>query len=123
MERSFTIKLGGKEQKVTRRQLPLTPAYGFTDYRAQGQTISYSLIDIATPPSGGITPFNVYVALSRGHGRDNIRLLRDFDETLLTLHPSEYLRLEDVRLAQLDQDTEKWWAAAQESRNSNVVAL
>ena len=29
-----------------------------------------------------LTPFSVYVALSRGRGRDNIRLLRDFDENI-----------------------------------------
>src|SRR6267154_5545607 len=49
------------------------------------------IIDIAMPPGGGLSPFNVYVALSRGHDRENIRLLRDFDEKLLTTHPSEYL--------------------------------
>ncbi|KAG1817848.1 hypothetical protein EV424DRAFT_1267137, partial [Suillus variegatus] len=63
----------------------VTPAYSFTDYRSQGQTISHSIIDIATPPSGGLTPFNVYVALSRGRG------------------------LEDERLMRLDVETEKWW--------------
>ncbi|KAG2749739.1 hypothetical protein P692DRAFT_201680074, partial [Suillus brevipes Sb2] len=51
-------------------------ANSFTDYRSQVQTINKSIIDIATPPSGGLTPFNIYVALSsRGRGRDNIRLL------------------------------------------------
>lgn len=38
-------------------------------------------IDIAMPPSGGLSPFNVYVALSRGHGRGNIR---NFDELLIS---------------------------------------
>ncbi|KAG2738883.1 hypothetical protein P692DRAFT_20757346 [Suillus brevipes Sb2] len=103
--------MGGSEQVVTRNQLPLTPAYAFTDYRSQGQTISNAIIDIATPPSGGLSPFNVYVALSRGHGRENIRLLRNFDEKLFTTHPSEYLRIEDQRIMKLDQITEQWWDA------------
>ncbi|KAG2353559.1 hypothetical protein BDR07DRAFT_1188340, partial [Suillus spraguei] len=64
----------------------VTPAYSFTDYRSQGQTISHSIVDIATPPSGGLTPFDVYFALSRSHGRDNIRLL-----------------------STMDVATEKWW--------------
>src|SRR6267154_823437 len=60
-----------------------------------------------------ITPFNVYVPLSRGRGRGNIRLLRDFDENLLMTHPCEYLRLEDERLTRLDGETEKWWKEMQ----------
>ncbi|OAX31861.1 hypothetical protein K503DRAFT_703014, partial [Rhizopogon vinicolor AM-OR11-026] len=58
----------------------ITPAYGFTDYRSQGQIVSHTIIDIGTPPTGGLTLLNVYVALSRRRGQDNIRLLRDFDE-------------------------------------------
>ncbi|KAH9943738.1 hypothetical protein B0H21DRAFT_695357, partial [Amylocystis lapponica] len=53
-------------------------AYAFTDYRSQGQTISFVIVDIASPPSGSdLTLFNVYVALSRSSGRHSIRLLRD----------------------------------------------
>jgi hypothetical protein len=57
----------------------------------------------------GFTPFDVYAAPSRSRGRENIQLLRDFDEKLLTPHPCEYLRLEDERLVRLDGETEKWW--------------
>ncbi|KAG1845209.1 hypothetical protein F4604DRAFT_1595699, partial [Suillus subluteus] len=64
MERAFTIIHGNQSKSIKRRQLPLTPAYLFTDYRSPGQTISNALIDIATPPTAGLTPFNVYVALS-----------------------------------------------------------
>ncbi|KAJ8586619.1 hypothetical protein M405DRAFT_743303, partial [Rhizopogon salebrosus TDB-379] len=56
-------------------------AYSFTDYRSQCQTISHTIIDIGTPPTGGLTPFNVYVALSRSH----------------------------ERLVRLDNETEMWW--------------
>jgi ATP-dependent exoDNAse (exonuclease V) alpha subunit len=75
----------------------MTPVYAFTDYRSQGQTINPVLIDIGPPPSGGLTPFNAYVALSRGQSRENIRLLRDFDDKIFTEHPSEFLRLFDER--------------------------
>ena len=109
LERTFMIVHGKGLKTIRRKQLPVTPAYSFTDYRSQGQTIDHSSIDIATPPSGGpgLTPFNVYVALSRGRGRDNIRLLRDFDKNLMT-HPCEHLRVEDERLTRLDVKTEKW---------------
>ncbi|KAF8425806.1 hypothetical protein L210DRAFT_3370064, partial [Boletus edulis BED1] len=62
----------------------LTPAYAFTDYRSQGQTTSHAIIEIGTPPSGSLTPFNIYVAF-------------------------EYLRVEDERLMKLDRETRQWW--------------
>src|SRR5882762_9281874 len=49
---NFQIKVhttGGKyvTRSVRRRQFPMTPAYAFTDYRSQGQTLPYVIIDIA----------------------------------------------------------------------------
>ncbi|KAJ2915818.1 hypothetical protein MD484_g4610, partial [Candolleomyces efflorescens] len=112
---SFKVKNGrGEERNIRRTQYALTPAYAFTDYKAQGQTIEKAIIDISKPPTGkGLTPFNAYVALSRGRGRNSIRLLRDFDEELFTHHPSEELREEMGRLENLDALTEIAWAAAQ----------
>ena len=57
----------------------MTSGYAFTDYKAQGQTIEYVIIDIRKPPTRSLSAFSVYVALSRSRGRDTIRLLRDFD--------------------------------------------
>ncbi|KAG1720743.1 hypothetical protein EDB19DRAFT_1643082, partial [Suillus lakei] len=65
----------------------LTPAYSFTDYRSQGQTINNAIIDITTPPTEALTPFNVYVALPR----------------------AQHLRIEDERLAMMDRETKQWW--------------
>lgn len=90
VKKSFTVNKGGQKITVNRTQLPLTLAYAFTDYRSQGQTLQPVMIDIGPPPHGHLTPFNIYVALSRGTSRDNIRLLHDFDETLLQQHPSEF---------------------------------
>ena len=81
-----------KEKKtVTQKQLPVT----------------------ASPhhhcPCGALTPFNIYVSLSRCWERESIRLCQDFDEKLLTTHPSKFLQLEDECLEQLDKDMERWW--------------
>jgi hypothetical protein len=65
--------------------------------------------DIGPPPYGHLTPFNIYVGLSRGIGQNNIRLLQDFDDALLQQHPSEYLRLEDKRLLKMNEATKKFW--------------
>jgi hypothetical protein len=68
----------------------------YTDFKAQGQTIEYVIVDIAPTPTFSLSPFNAYVALSRSRGRSTIRLLRDFNDSLFICHPSEELRLEDV---------------------------
>ncbi|KAJ7621444.1 hypothetical protein FB45DRAFT_753768, partial [Roridomyces roridus] len=63
----------------------ITAAYAFTDYRSQGQTIPMLMVDIASPPCGALSLFNLYVALSRG----------------------------DDRLDLLDRNTKAWWERMQ----------
>ncbi|PSR77379.1 hypothetical protein PHLCEN_2v7930 [Hermanssonia centrifuga] len=116
MTSTMRIKLNAKTKKgkpaqrtVHRRQYPITPAYAFTDYRAQGQTLPYVLVDIASPPTGGLNLFNLYVALSRSSGRETIRLLRDFDEEVFTKAHDVELTVEDERLQELDVVTKRWW--------------
>lgn len=115
MEKKFSIPTGGEPatRQVTRRQLPMTAAFAFTDYRAQGQTIPYVIVDIRRLPRGKkLTPFNAYVALSRSRTADNIRLLGEFEDYLFTTHPSEDLRIEDERIDRLDQQTRMMWEGA-----------
>ncbi|KAF8236479.1 hypothetical protein L208DRAFT_1251833, partial [Tricholoma matsutake] len=95
-ERNFLVQQwGGGKLKVTRRQLALTAGYSFTDYKAQEQTLEHVIVDLAKPPRGSITPFGAYIALSHSRGRETIRLLQDFDDTLLTTHLLEMLYAED----------------------------
>jgi len=102
----FNAKLGGGTATIERHQLPLTQAYAFTDYCSQGQTLEPVLLDLDTPPTGGgISPFNAYVACSRGTGQETVRFLRLPEYSLLTTHPSEALRDEDKRLEELDKKT------------------
>jgi hypothetical protein len=100
------FRLGGKSGiMIDREQFALTPVYAFTDYKSQGQTIESVIVDLAKPPSGKLDGFHVYVVLSRSRGRKTIRLLRDFDEKLFTVHPDEHLREEDMRLDRLQKET------------------
>jgi hypothetical protein len=92
---------------VTRHQFPMSLAYALTDYRAQGQTIPRVYVDIASPPTGGLSLFSLYVALSRSSGRGTIRLLRDFDENLFKKTHSPALVEEDDRLGRLSMETMK----------------
>ena len=106
---NIQVHIRGKSRTITRVQFPITAAYSFTDYRAQGQTIPYVVVDIASPPSSGLSLFNLYVALSRSSGRGTIRLLREFDDdTFLQGHEPELIE-EDERLEQLNEMTGEWW--------------
>jgi ATP-dependent exoDNAse (exonuclease V) alpha subunit len=87
----------------------MTPGYAFTDYKSQGQTIEFVIIDIRNPPTGKLSPFGTYVALSRSRGRSTIRLLRDFDEDLFQHHSLEALRLDMERLEALNRVTKEHW--------------
>ncbi|KIO13324.1 hypothetical protein M404DRAFT_18813 [Pisolithus tinctorius Marx 270] len=108
--RTFSVSsAGGKWTTISHVQLPITAAYAFTDYHTQAQTLEHCIIDIGMPPSGQLTPFNAYIALSRSWGRDTTQLLRDFDVRLFTQHPSEYLRNEDKCLDKMDESTKLWW--------------
>src|SRR6266542_5574569 len=81
----------------------------FTDYKSQGQTIEYIIIDIRRPPTGSLSPFSVYVALLRSRGRETIRLLRDFNPNLFQNQPSEALRSDMRRLERLNKVTRREW--------------
>ena len=100
------LELGPHEFKVRSctikwRQLPVTPAYIFTNYKSQAQTINHLIIDLGKTTSFSLNPFNAYIALSRSYGRHTIRLLWDFDNALFIHHPSDDLRCEDNRLEKI----------------------
>lgn len=119
---TFQIKTNDGKHTIHRRQLALIAAYAFTDFKSQGQTIEYVIVDLAKPPKGAdLTPFNAYVALSRSRGRETIRLLREPDDKLFTTHPSEFLRGEDERLERLDERTRRLYVEAQGQWIHNVT--
>ena len=110
----FSITVQNTSRTVTRRQFPITGAYAFTDYRAQGQTIRNVIVDINSPPFGALNLFNLYVALSRGTGREGIRLLREFDRKIFFSKPlPEDLTIEDARLQELNMYTRKRYEAGE----------
>lgn len=91
------------------RQYPIVATYTFMDYRSQGQTLPHVIIDIASPPTGTLTLFNLYVALSRSSRRDTIHLLCDFDKNLFKWPHNTALMEEDDRLEELNRLTLHWW--------------
>jgi hypothetical protein len=83
IELKFTVG-STPSTRITRRQFPHSPAYAFTDFKSQGQTIEHVSVDIGKTTFFKLSPFNAYVALSRSRSRKTIRLLRDFDALLKT---------------------------------------
>ncbi|KAJ4489944.1 hypothetical protein J3R30DRAFT_3278722, partial [Lentinula aciculospora] len=62
---------------------------------AQGQTTVPVIIDIASPLTGALNLFNIYVALLHSSGRHRIPLLREFDPKILLQGNSPELLMED----------------------------
>jgi hypothetical protein len=96
----------GSKGTVHRKQLPITAAYAFTNYKAQGQTLTPVIINIRNPPSSGLNAFNAYVAISRGRSREMLRLLGGLNSMIFTKHPDLDLAECDKRLEELDKETE-----------------
>ncbi|KAJ7683082.1 hypothetical protein B0H17DRAFT_942244 [Mycena rosella] len=106
------------QKTIQRVQFLVTGVYAFTDYRSQGQTLPYIYVDIGTPPTGGLSLFNLYIVLSRSLGRDMIRLLRDFDDEMFKRGMSQ--NAEDDRLEGLDEDTSQGQGCVEENWNSKA---
>ena len=110
--KSFTITMmvNRKSQNRTVKccQFPMTAAYAFTDYQSQGQTIPFVLVNIALPPTGGLSLFNLYVALSQSSSHSTIQLLWDFDNKTFKGGHNPELLSEDGQLDYLDGITRKW---------------
>ncbi|KAF8426460.1 hypothetical protein L210DRAFT_869163, partial [Boletus edulis BED1] len=64
----------GNRIRVSRKQLPLAPAWAFTGYKAQGASMPNVVVDLAS--ARGIQ--NAYVMLSRATGLRHIGVLRWF---------------------------------------------
>ena len=80
------------------------------DFKAQSQMIEVVVtcklvIDLRNTPSGKISPFSAYMALSRSRGRDTIRLLSDSDKSLFKTHSNMDLAVEMERLGLLAAET------------------
>ena len=114
VRRPFQSQAPKKDGKTSRRtmkwrQFPVTPAYAFTDYRSKGQTIPHVIVNITNLPTGGLSLFNLYIALSRSSGRSTVRLLWDFDAKVFLAAHSAKLITKDDRLRVLDTETKKKW--------------
>src|SRR5262249_14422236 len=90
-----------------RLQLPLTPAFAFTDYKCQGRTLQKAVVDLAESKSST----GLYVMLSRVQRLSDLLVLRPFNESLLDMKIPAALHEELKRLevcAQKTAQLERW---------------
>lgn len=86
-----------KTRTVSRKQLPLLPAYSYTDFKSQGRTLDKVVVDLYTARGQG-----VYVMLSRAKTLSGIAIMRWFPSTKIYQRNSEDLRDELERIDYLD---------------------
>ena len=103
--KSITYKAGLKKT-VTYSQFPITLAYAITDYKCQGQTFRWVVVDLKKP-SGGFSPTSSpYVQLSRAKTLNSLSILRPFDPAELRTPLSKDLLAELEWQAQKAKETE-----------------
>ena len=92
---------------VSRMQLPLLPAYAYTDYKSQGRSLDNAIVDPATTQSLQ----GLYVMLSRIRESSGLGILRTFKQHKVYQRLSEELRDELARLHTLDVRTTQRYEA------------
>ena len=77
---SFTYKsCYGESFPISRLQLPLVPAYSYTDYKSQGRTLEHAIVDVKSVRSLQ----GIYVMLSRVKSLAGLAVLSDFPPNVL----------------------------------------
>jgi hypothetical protein len=75
----------GHGRSVKIQQFPVTLAYAMTDYKCQGKTLEYVVVDLKKPPGRGVSaPTSAYVQLSRATSLDRVSIMRPFNVADLT---------------------------------------
>ncbi|KAJ7018537.1 hypothetical protein C8F04DRAFT_977181 [Mycena alexandri] len=83
-----------------RKQIPILPAYAYTDFKSQGRTLDFVIVDLATARGQG-----VYVMLSRVKSLKGLAILRWFPPTKVFQRVSQEMRTELERISLLDAAT------------------
>ena len=88
-------------KRVLHRQLPLHPAYAYTDYKSQEKSLNKAIVDIESAHSLQ----GVYVMLSRVRTLDGLLVLRPFVASRVCRRLSQELREELERIDRLSEAT------------------
>ena len=80
MSLTYKASLG---KAMTYSQFPITLAYAITDYKCQGQTFRWVIVDLKKPNGGYSPTSSPYVQLSWAKTLASLSILRPFDPTEL----------------------------------------
>jgi len=81
----------GKSAKL--RQFPVTLGYAITNYKCQGLTFQWGIVDLKKPSDGSSHSTSPYVQLSRARNLNQVSIMRPFKaEELRTPHSVELVR-------------------------------
>ena len=97
----FIVNGKSTPRYVSRTQLPLIPAYAYTDYKSQGKSLTHAIVDLESAKSLQ----GAYVMLSRVKSLTGLLILRPFSSAKLCSRLSEEIRNELQRIDDLDQLT------------------
>jgi hypothetical protein len=92
----------GRGRSVSLLQFHAILAYSITDYKCQGQTYRYALLDLKRPERGCPPAASLYVQLSRVRTLEGISIMRGFDASELSVP------LSDALIEELDWEREKY---------------
>ena len=65
------------------------------------------IVDIAVPPLGGFSLFNLYMALSHSSSQESIQFLRGFDNRIFMVKHDIKVLVEDDQLDMLNAKTQE----------------
>lgn len=119
---TVTMNLPLKSQRsltVNRTQLPLLPAYSFTDYKSQARTLKHVVLDVASAASLE----SAYVMVSRAVGMNNVLLLRPFPLSKINRQQSPGVFVEMSRLKTLDGTCQARFARKGANRKARSFTL
>ncbi|KAJ7279722.1 P-loop containing nucleoside triphosphate hydrolase protein [Mycena rebaudengoi] len=97
----------GLKFNISRLQLPLLPAYAYTDFKSQGRSLDLVIVDL----EGARSLQGLYVMLSRATTLKMLAVLRNFGPRTMSSRLAEEFRDEFRRLERLDAETTKSWMA------------
>jgi hypothetical protein len=106
MKKTYLMKISSmKTITVTRLQFPLTLAFAFTVFKAQGQTFSKLIVDLTKPENGPLPINYAYTAIGRATNYNSILILRPFKQSCIKSKPCKSLLNELKRFQQLEKET------------------
>ncbi len=93
-------------KKITYIQFPATLAYAIMDYKCQGQTFEWVIVDLKKPNRGSSPTSSPYVQLSRAKTRACLSILRPFDPAELRSPLSKHILTELEWQERMAEETE-----------------